>query len=154
RPRKDCAPGSSRPRRSRRRGRRATRLQCMATDAVRAQAPPLLRARSDGIETLTLNRPAQRNALDAQLLDALSCTLAELHADPELRAVILAGSGPAFCAGHDLREMRAHADRAFLAPLFARCAEVMLQIVRLPVPVIARVHGIATAAGCQLVATC
>ncbi len=127
----------------------------MSTEAVRAAAEPcLLRTRSGGIETLTLNRPAQRNALDAALLDALSDALAELDRDGELRAVVIAGNGPAFCAGHDLREMRAHPDRDWHARLFARCAEVMLRIVRLPVPVIARVHGMATAAGCQLVATC
>src|SRR5687767_2142142 len=127
----------------------------MATEAARAAAAPiLLRERSGGSETPTLNRPAQRNALGAALLGTLAKTLAELHEDAELRAVILAGNGPAFCAGHDLREMRAHPDRDWHARLFARCAEVMLQIVRLPVPVIARVHGIATAAGCQLVATC
>jgi enoyl-CoA hydratase/carnithine racemase len=127
----------------------------MPSEAARADATALLvRERSGGIETLTLNRPAQRNALDAALLDALSSALAALHQDTELRAVVLAGNGPAFCAGHDLREMRAHPDREWHARLFARCAEIMLQIVRLPVPVIARVHGIATAAGCQLVATC
>jgi enoyl-CoA hydratase/carnithine racemase len=119
-----------------------------------AQEPLLVRERRDGIETLILNRPAQRNALDAALLDALCGAFSELHDDAELRAVILAGHGPAFCAGHDLREMRAHPDRDWHARLFARCAELMLQITRLPVPVIARVHGIATAAGCQLVATC
>src|SRR5688572_1972022 len=122
--------------------------------APRAAEPPLVRERRDGIETLILNRPAQRNALDAALLDALCGAFSELDDDAELRAVILAGRGPAFCAGHDLREMRAHPDREWLARLFARCAELMLQITRLPVPVIARVHGIATAAGCQLVATC
>jgi enoyl-CoA hydratase/carnithine racemase len=122
----------------------------MTTDA----APVLLMERGAGVATLTLNRPAQRNALDAALLDALCDALEELGGASDVHAVVLAGNGPAFCAGHDLREIRAHDDRDWHARLFRRCGELMLRIARLPVPVIARVHGMATAAGCQLVATC
>ncbi|MCS6996821.1 MAG: enoyl-CoA hydratase [Casimicrobiaceae bacterium] len=108
----------------------------------------------DGVVRLTLNRPQQFNALSYEVLAALETELAALETDPEARVVVLAGTGRAFCAGHDLREMRAHEDEAWLRALFDRCSAVMLQIARLPQVVIARVHGIATAAGCQLVAAC
>jgi len=126
----------------------------MSVEAVRAPEPAVLRERGAGFATLTLNRPEQRNALGEGLLAALQEAFAELAHDASVHAVILAARGPAFCAGHDLREMRAHADRVWQAQLFRRCADLMLQIARFPVPVIARVHGMATAAGCQLVATC
>ena len=114
-------------------------------------APDLLRSDQAGVATLTLNRPAARNALSLALMAALQTELDAIQADGATRAVIIAGAGPAFCAGHDLREMRASVDHA---ALFAACSRLMLRITGLRCPVIAQVHGIATAAGCQLVATC
>jgi enoyl-CoA hydratase/carnithine racemase len=108
----------------------------------------------DGILRLTLNRPQQFNALSGTLLAALDQALAHAGEDPAVRVVILSGAGRAFCAGHDLREMRAHEDEAWLRGLFNQCGALMQRIGELPQPVIARVHGIATAAGCQLVAAC
>jgi enoyl-CoA hydratase/carnithine racemase len=108
----------------------------------------------DGVACLTLNRPAQRNALSETLLQALRSTLAELAADPAVRVLLVAGAGPAFCAGHDLKELRALPDEAAARALFDLCGEVMLALRRFPHPVIAQVHGVATAAGCQLVASC
>ena len=116
--------------------------------------PFLLRAAEDGITTLTLNRPQSRNSLSLGMLEALREALAELGADPSVRVVILAGAGPAFCAGHDLKELRAGGyDPAYIDALFLACADVMQAMVHLPKPVIARVHGVATAAGAQLVAS-
>jgi enoyl-CoA hydratase/carnithine racemase len=114
----------------------------------------VLRQDEAGVATLTLNRPKQYNALSQAMLGALQATLDAVAADKTVRVVVMAGAGPAFCAGHDLKEMRAHADPAFHQALFAQCGRVMLAINRLPQPAIARVHGIATAAGCQLVAAC
>lgn len=115
----------------------------------------LLRQDDDGITTLTMNRPQARNALGQGMLRALLEAFRQIAADDGVRVVILAGAGPAFCAGHDLKEMRAQEfGRAYTEALFADCAEVMQAIVNLPKPVIARVHGVATAAGCQLVASC
>ncbi len=116
-------------------------------------APSLLRDDEAGICRLTLNRPAQRNALSIDLLEALTAELGRIAGDRTVKAVILAGAGPAFCAGHDLKELRANPTRDFYDRVFTRCSEVMLALTRLPQPVIAQVHGIATAAGCQLVAT-
>lgn len=116
--------------------------------------PPLLRSDADGIATLTLNRPAARNALSLGLMAALQAELDAIRADRGVRAVILRGAGSAFCAGHDLKEMRSQPDRASAEAVFRACSALMLAITRLPQPVIAQVHGIATAAGCQLVATC
>jgi enoyl-CoA hydratase/carnithine racemase len=113
----------------------------------------LLRDDGEGVVTLTLNRPAQFNALSVELLTALQASLDDVAEDESVRCVVLAASGRAFCAGHDLKEMRAH-PREDDEALFARCSRVMQSIVGLPVPVIARVHGLATAAGCQLVASC
>jgi enoyl-CoA hydratase/carnithine racemase len=107
-----------------------------------------------GIVTLTLNRAQAFNALSEDLLNALQAQLEALAGDAQVRAVVLAGAGRAFCAGHDLREMRAQPARDYYQRLFAECSRLMLSIRRLPVPVIARVHGVATAAGCQLVAQC
>ena len=107
-----------------------------------------------GVLRLTLNRPDARNALSAALMSALLEALSRAATDPLARVVVIAGAGPAFCAGHDLREMRADQRRETYERLFAQCSELMLAIVRLPKPVIAEVHGVATAAGCQLVATC
>lgn len=107
-----------------------------------------------GVVTLTLNRPQAFNALSEGMIDALTRAFEALAADETLRAVVIAGAGKAFCAGHDLKEMRAAPSQAYYEDLFARCGAMMLAIQRLPVPVIARVHGIATAAGCQMVAIC
>ncbi len=119
----------------------------------------LLRSDAGGVATLTLNRPANLNALSDAMLDALLDAFAQLAGDRSTKVVILRGSGKAFCAGHDLKEMQAgraapDKGRACFERLFARCAEVMQAIPALPQPVIAEVHGIATAAGCQLVASC
>lgn len=123
-------------------------------EATVQQEPMLLVDKHGGIATVTLNRPRQFNALSHALLEELKSALAALAADDSVRVVILAGSGKAFCAGHDLKEIRASDDPDTHRTLFRLCSEVMLQITRLPQPVIARVNGIATAAGCQLVATC
>jgi enoyl-CoA hydratase/carnithine racemase len=117
-------------------------------------APILLRSRDQNVVTLQLNRPEKYNTLSQAMLGALEDALDEAAADPDVRCVVISGAGKAFCAGHDLREMRSHLDQAYHQSLFARCSRVMETIVRLPVPVIAKVHGIATAAGCQLVASC
>ena len=118
-------------------------------------APFILRSDMGGVRTLTLNRPAARNALSHGMLLALSAELRLAATDSSVRVVVLAGAGPAFCAGHDLKEIRAeNFGRAYAEALFAECAKAMLAIVSLPKPVIAQVHGIATAAGCQLVASC
>jgi enoyl-CoA hydratase/carnithine racemase len=119
-----------------------------------ADAPVLLRRDEDGIAWLTLNRPPQRNALSVALMTALEEQIAAVGRDPTIKVAVIAGSGPGFCAGHDLREMRANPGRQHYETLFAQCARLMTAIVRLPKPVIASVHGIATAAGCQLVASC
>lgn len=114
----------------------------------------VLRQDEAGVATLTLNRPKQYNALSQAMLEALQAVLDAVATDRAIRVVIIAGAGPAFCAGHDLKEIRASTDPVFHRSLFAKCGRVMLMINRLPQPVIARVHGIATAAGCQLVAAC
>ena len=119
----------------------------------------LLREDAGGIATLTMNAPERLNALSDAMLGALKAEFARLAGDRDTRVVILKGNGKAFCAGHDLKEMQAGRQaedkgRAYFADLFARCAEVMQLIPALPQPVIAEVHGIATAAGCQLVASC
>jgi enoyl-CoA hydratase/carnithine racemase len=114
----------------------------------------LLRADADGIATLTLNRPAARNALSTGLMRALQAEIDAIAADRSVRVVVIAANGPAFCAGHDLREVRGTPTREAYEALFAQCSALMLSITRLPQPVIARVHATATAAGCQLVATC
>lgn len=115
---------------------------------------PLILSVEDGVATLCLNRPAQRNALNMDLMEAMLDALEDIGTDPDVRAVVLRAEGPAFCAGHDLKEMRADPSEDAQATTFATCAAMMMAIVHLPQPVIARVHGIATAAGCQLVATC
>ena len=117
-------------------------------------SPVLLEERHEGVLRLVMNRPAQRNALSLALMRALQEALERAAGDEKCRVVIIAGAGPAFCAGHDLRELRSENRREAFERIFAQCSALMLQIVRLPKPVIAEVHGIATAAGCQLVATC
>jgi enoyl-CoA hydratase/carnithine racemase len=119
-----------------------------------AGEPILLREVHDGVAALTLNRPAARNALSMELMTLLTEELEDIGEDRSIHVVVLAGSGPAFCAGHDLREIRANPGREIYETLFRQCSKLMLTITKLPQPVIARVHGIATAAGCQLVATC
>jgi len=116
--------------------------------------PLLLRQDAGGVVTLTLNRPAQFNSLSSELLAALQAELDRIARDPQARVVVIAGAGKAFCAGHDLKEMRSDPSKAFQKALFEQCSRLMLTITSIPQPVIARVHGIATAAGCQLVATC
>ncbi|WP_300455591.1 enoyl-CoA hydratase [Accumulibacter sp.] len=116
--------------------------------------PHVVRTDDEGIVRLTLNRAGQFNSLSQAMLAALQAHLDAIAADPAVRVVIMAGAGKAFCAGHDLKEMRANHHKAFMQDLFGRCAKMMMTLTRLPQPVIARVHGIATAAGCQLVSMC
>ncbi len=118
-----------------------------------SQTDILLRNQADGIVTLTLNRPKQYNALSEAMLTALQDTLDDIAEDQSARVVVLAGAGKAFCAGHDLKEMRSKPDQDYYRQLFNQCSRMMMTMHRIPQPVIARVHGIATAAGCQLVAT-
>lgn len=119
-----------------------------------ALQPYVLAATRDGVCTLTLNRGERFNALSKAMVAALEAELDRLANDTATRVVVLAGNGRGFCAGHDLKEMRANHDKGFMQALFKQCGELMLAITRLPQPVIARVHGIATAAGCQLVSMC
>ncbi len=123
--------------------------QAQAASAVLAQSED-----APGVLRLTLQRPDAFNALSEALIDAVTEALTRIAADPAVRVVVLAGAGRAFCAGHDLREMRAQPSHDYYRRLFDRCTRMMLAIQRMPQPVIARVHGIATAAGCQLVAMC
>ena len=127
--------------------------------ATPADAPILLREMAGPVAVLTLNRPAQRNSLSEALIAELHQALAGIASDKAVRAVVIAAHGPAFCAGHDLKELtarRSDADlgRAFFARLMSACSAMMQAIVHLPKPVVASVQGIATAAGCQLVASC
>ena len=126
----------------------------MATAPSRAPAaePILLRTEAGGIVTLTLNRPRQLNALSEAMLEALTAELDAVGADAKARVVVLAGSGQNFCAGHDLKEMRSRPDQDWYRALFGKCVALMRKIAEIPQPVMARVQGIATAAGCQLVA--
>jgi enoyl-CoA hydratase/carnithine racemase len=119
-----------------------------------APAPFVLAASRDGVATLTLNRGDRYNALSGDMMAALEAELDRLAADEETRVVVLAANGKGFCAGHDLKELRAHPDAAWQRELFDACSRMMLKLTQLPQPVIARVHGIATAAGCQLVSMC
>lgn len=125
--------------------------EATATDA---QARVLDAARRGEVATLTLNRPQARNALSVELMSALQDELDAIRDDSSVKAVVLAANGPVFCAGHDLKEMRASRDRDYYHELFRQCSRLMVSIVRLPQPVIASVQGVATAAGCQLVASC
>jgi enoyl-CoA hydratase/carnithine racemase len=126
----------------------------MGTNGSETRDSVLLREDRDGVAYLELNRPRARNALCVELLEALSNEIDAVREDGEVRVAVISGSGPDFCAGHDLKEMRAHPDPDWQRALFRRCSDVMLAFLRLPKVVIARVHGTATAAGCQLVATC
>ena len=125
-----------------------------AIPSMTMNAPVLLEELDRGVQRLTLNRPEARNALSATLMSALFEALARAAENTQGRVVVIAGAGPVFCAGHDLRELRADPRRETYERVFAQCSELMLAIVRLPKPVIAEVHGVATAAGCQLVASC
>jgi enoyl-CoA hydratase/carnithine racemase len=109
---------------------------------------------SGGVVTLTLNRPAQFNSLSQSLLTELEAAIDAIAADESARVIVIAGAGKAFCAGHDLKEMRANPAKEFHQSLFEQCSRMMIRLTQIPQPVIARVHGIATAAGCQLVAMC
>jgi enoyl-CoA hydratase/carnithine racemase len=118
-------------------------------------APLVLRERDErGVVRITLNRPNAFNSLSEATLSALQAELDAVRADETARVVVIAAAGKAFCAGHDLKEMRAEPSQAYYERLFAQCGRMMMTIQQLPVPVIARVQGIATAAGCQLVAMC
>jgi len=116
--------------------------------------PLIQREDAGGIATVTLNRPAQFNAINGAMLTEMQAALDAIAGDRSARVVVIAGAGRAFCPGHDLKEMLANANEEFIGDLFRRCCNVMLAIQRMPQPVIARVHGIATAAGCQIVAAC
>lgn len=117
-------------------------------------SPFVLARVEDGVRTITLNRGDAYNALSMAMIAALDAALDEAAGDKATRVVVLAGSGKAFCAGHDLREMRARVDLDWQRGLFDACSRMMLKLPALPVPVIARVHGAAVAAGCQLVSMC
>ena len=119
-----------------------------------SDAPVTTTRDARGVVTLTLNRPRAFNALSEALLGALQGELDRIAGDPTVRVVVLAAEGKAFCAGHDLKEMRASPTLNYYQQLFDQCGRMMMSVQRLPVPVIARVQGIATAAGCQLVAMC
>jgi enoyl-CoA hydratase/carnithine racemase len=125
-----------------------------AVDNLSAPSPAVLRHDADGVATLTLNRPAQYNTLSSETIAALSTALADIAGDATVRVVVLTGTGRAFSTGHDMKEMRANRDEAFYRQLLGDCSAMMQTIVALPQPVIAKVQGIATAAGCQLVASC
>ena len=119
------------------------------------QAPLVLHTMDErGVVTLCLNRPQAFNSLSEGLLEALQTALDRVAADERARVVVIRGEGRAFCAGHDLKEMRAQPSQAYYEALFAQCGRMMMTLQRMPQPVIAQVHGIATAAGCQLVAMC
>jgi enoyl-CoA hydratase/carnithine racemase len=107
-----------------------------------------------GVATLTLNRPSQFNSLSEALLTELQAALDAIAADGSVRVVVIAGAGKAFCAGHDLKQMRSNHSKDYMQALFRQCGRMMTTVTQLPQPVIARVHGVATAAGCQLVASC
>jgi enoyl-CoA hydratase/carnithine racemase len=127
----------------------------MNTASVAADlSSPVLLERRGGVAFLTLNRPTQYNVLSEQMLAALHSAFETLSADSSVRVVVLGGAGKAFCAGHDLKQMKANPSLEYYQRLFDDCSRLMMRIQTLPQPVIARVHGVATAAGCQLVAMC
>jgi len=120
----------------------------------KVEAPYILRQDEGGVVTLTLNRGERLNPLSKAMLAALQTELERIAQDETARVVVIAGAGKGFCAGHDLKEMRAHPDKTWQKALFDDCSRMMLTLTQIPQPVIARVHGIATAAGCQLVGMC
>lgn len=126
-----------------------------APESKAAVEPCLLETRdASGVATLTLNRPQQFNSLSEEVMTALQASLDAIAQDATVRVVVLAGAGKAFCAGHDLKQMKDNPSLDYYRALFEQCGRLMLTLQRIPQPVIARVHGVATAAGCQLVATC
>jgi enoyl-CoA hydratase/carnithine racemase len=125
-----------------------------APSKAEVQGAYVLRRDADGIATLTMNRGDRLNPLSTEMLAALQAELDRVAADDSIRTVVLAGAGKHFCAGHDLREMRGHPDKTWQLALFEQCSRMMLSLVALPQPVIARVQGVAVAAGCQLVSMC
>jgi len=129
-------------------------MNAPGTPAAVAAEPTVLREDREGVATLTLNRPRQFNAISRAMLDELQRALDAIAKDSSVRVVVVAGAGSAFSGGHDLKEMMANRTEAFVGGLFERCSRAMLALAALPQPVIARVHGIATAAGCQIVAAC
>lgn len=128
----------------------------MQADATMAAKPPfVLSTVANGVATITLNRPERFNPLSYQMIAAIRAELDAIASNPAVRVVILAAEGKGFCAGHDLKEMRAHSeDKSWQRGLFDACSRMMIALTEIPQPVIARVHGIATAAGCQLVSMC
>ena len=126
----------------------------MTTNHAKLPPPVLHSHDARGVHTLTLNRPASFNTLGEEVLAALQSALDSIALDASARVLVIAAEGKAFCAGHNLKEMRAQPELAYYQKLFAQCTRMMLSIQNLPVPVIARVQGLATAAGCQLVAQC
>ncbi len=126
----------------------------MSAVIERSEDSNLIKQIEHGIARITLNRPSQYNALSMQLIAELQGALDEFAANDEVRVVVLSGNGKAFCAGHDLKEMRSSEDREFHQSLFQQCSRMMQSIAEMPQPVIAQINGIATAAGCQLVAQC
>jgi enoyl-CoA hydratase/carnithine racemase len=126
----------------------------IVSSSATATEPILLKTVENGVATLTLNRPKSYNALSGAMLSALQNALESVEHDSAVRVVVIAAAGPAFCAGHDLKEMRANPNKSFYDTLFNQCSAFMLTLARIPQPVIARVQGLATAAGCQLVAAC
>ncbi len=124
------------------------------TNGTTTNEPILLRDNNNGVTTLTLNRPKQFNALSQTMLTALQEALDAIATDDSVRVVVIAATGRAFCAGHDLKEMRSHTEQEWQQSLFNGCSRMMMTINQMPQPVIARVHSLATAAGCQLVAAC
>jgi enoyl-CoA hydratase/carnithine racemase len=129
------------------------RIKSRMAQQNQVNEPILLRSDENGVCTLTLNRPAARNALSMALMQELQSALDTVANDPSVRVVVLAAAGPAFCAGHDMRELRANPTGDFYRRMFETCSALMLTITRLPQPVIAKVHAMASAAGCQLAAT-
>jgi enoyl-CoA hydratase/carnithine racemase len=125
-----------------------------APSKTEVEAPYVLRQDRDGVATLTLNRGERMNPLSTAMLAALQSEIDRLADDDAVKVVVLGGAGAHFCAGHDLREMREHPTKKWQKALFDRCSRMMLSLIRLPQPVIARVQGVAVAAGCQLVSMC
>ena len=125
-----------------------------SVDAAQTTEAVLMCEHRAGVTTLTLNRPKQLNALNARLLDELQTALESIAQSQDVRVVVLAGVGAAFSPGHDLKEMMANRNESFIGRLFEQCSNLMLTMARLPQPIVARVQGIATAGGCQLVAAC
>ncbi len=126
----------------------------MSSTQTASDEPYVLRRDNGGVATLTLNRPQQFNSLSRAMIGTLQTQLDAIAGDSQVRVVVIAGAGKAFCAGHDLKEMRANHNKAFMQDLFKRCGRMMMTLTEMPQPVIARVHAIATAAGCQLVSMC